>query len=51
MKPAGDLARSFGELVVNGAIGDGHTIIDGGRGRPGLLARLKFHIIQERGLG
>src|SRR5207244_9754171 len=25
MKTAGDLARSLGELVVHGAIGDGHT--------------------------
>jgi len=39
MKAAGDLA---------GSIGDGHTVIDGGRGRPRLLAGLELHIIQER---
>jgi hypothetical protein len=48
MKTAGDLARSIGELVVDGAIGNGNAVIDGGRGRPRLLAGLKLHIIQER---
>jgi hypothetical protein len=48
MKTAGDLARSIGELVADGAIGNGHAVIDGGRGRPRLLARLELHIIQER---
>jgi hypothetical protein len=48
MKTAGDLAGSIGELVANSALGDSHAVIDGGRGRPRLLAGLKLHIIQER---
>jgi hypothetical protein len=51
MKAAGDLAGSIGELVADGAIGNGDAVIDGGRGRPRLLAGLELHIIQERGLG
>ena len=51
MKAAGDLAGSIGKLIADGAIGDGHAVIDGGRGRPRLLAGLETHIIQERGLG
>jgi hypothetical protein len=50
MKAAGDLAGSIGELVADGALGDGHAVIDGGRGRPRLLVGLELHIIQERGL-
>ena len=30
MKAAGDLAGSIGELVTEGAIGDGDAVIDGG---------------------
>ncbi len=51
MKAAGDLTGSIGELVAEGAIGDGDAVIDGGRERPRLLAGLEAHIIQERGLG
>ena len=51
MKAVGDLAGSLGELVAEGALGDGDAIIDGGRGRPRLLAGLEAHIVQERGLG
>ena len=51
MKATGDLARSIGELIADGAFGDGHAVIDGGRGWPRLLAGLEAHIIQERGLG
>jgi len=51
MKAAGDLAGSLGELVADGAIGDGHAVINKGRGRSRLLAGLEAHIFQERGLG
>ena len=51
MKAAGDLTGSVGELVAEGAIGDGDAVIDGGSGRPRLLAGLEAHIIQERRLG
>jgi hypothetical protein len=50
MKTAGDLAGSLGELVVNGPIGDGDTVIDEGRGRPAWLTGLEAHILQQRGL-
>ena len=51
MKAAGDLAGSIGKLVADGALGDGHAVINGGRGRPRLLAGLKPHIFKERRLG
>jgi len=47
----GDLAGSIGKLVADGALGDGHAVINGGRGRPRLLAGLKPHIFKERRLG
>jgi len=34
MKAAGDLAGSIGELIADGAIGNGNAVIDDGRGRP-----------------
>jgi len=48
MKTAGDLAGSLRELIAEGAIGDSNAGIDGGAGRPRLLAGLEAHIIQER---
>ena len=51
MKTVSDLAGSVGELVAEGAIGDGDAVIDGGTGRPRLLAGLEAHIIQERRFG
>jgi hypothetical protein len=51
MKAAGNLAGSIGELVAEGAIGDGDAVIDGRGGRPRLLTGLEAHIIEERGLG
>src|SRR5258708_39284937 len=51
MKAAGNLAGSIGELVADGALGDGHAVINGGSGRPRLLAGLKPHIFKERRLG
>jgi hypothetical protein len=45
MKTVGDLTGSLRELVADGAIGDGNAVIDGGRGRPRLLAGLKAHIV------
>ena len=51
MKAAGHLAGSLGELVVNGAIGDGDAVIDEGRGRLAWLTGLEAHIVQEGGLG
>jgi hypothetical protein len=34
MKAAGDLAGSVGDLIADGAIDNGNTVIDDGRGRP-----------------
>jgi hypothetical protein len=51
MKTVGDLTGRLRKLIADGAIGDGHAIIDGGRGRLRLLAGLGAHIFQERGLG
>jgi hypothetical protein len=51
MKATGNLAGRIGELVAEGAIGDGDAVIDGRRGRPRLLTGLELHILQERGLG
>src|SRR5215469_3732387 len=50
MKAAGDLAGRPGELVADGALGDGHAVINERRGRPRVLAGLEAHIIQQRGL-
>ena len=51
MKAGSDLAGSVGKLVAQGAIGDGDAVIDGGTGRPRLLAGLEPHIVQERRFG
>jgi hypothetical protein len=51
MKASSDLAGSVGELVAQGAFGDGDAVIDGGAGGLGLLAGLESHIIQQGGFG
>src|ERR1039457_1696407 len=44
-------ARSLGELASQGALGDDNTAVDAGRCRPGLLAGLESHIVQQGRLG
>src|SRR5207244_6123525 len=44
-------AGGAGELVAQGAVREGYTIVDGGSGRPRLSAGLEPHIIQERRFG
>jgi hypothetical protein len=51
MKTASDLAGSLGELVSEGAVGDGYASIYGGTGRLRLLTGLEPNIIQERRVG
>jgi hypothetical protein len=36
METSGNLARSVGELIAEGAIGHGDARVDGGTGRPRL---------------
>ena len=46
-----NLPGSVREGGAQGAIGDGHALVDGGSGEGWLLCGLKAHVIEQSGLG
>ena len=51
VEAGGGLTGSIGELVTDGAIGTSHAVVDGGRRRRRLLARLETDVVEQGRIG